>query len=375
MPRFQSPSLDAARSLAAETLIVDGHIDLPYWMAEVYREDISRPTIGGDFDYPRAREGCLDAAFMAIYVPVRFQESGGAFDYANHLIDMVDGFCSEHPDLFASAVRPADILINSEKSLVSLPMGIENGVAIEGKLEHLEHFHRRGVRYMTLVHAADNDICDSSFDTKATWGGLSEFGADVVREMERLGIMIDMSHVSDDAFFDILEVTSTPMLATHSSARHFTPGWQRNMSDDLIKALAERHGVMMINFGSDFLDGSYDALTSRNRKRINRKLERAGVTRFSEEGFRMLSEFRTANPVGDVADVVQHVRYVTELVGIDHVGLGSDFDGVFALPAGLQDVSHYPNLIAALMDDGFTSSEIRKVCNENVLRVWQEIED
>ena len=147
------------------------------------------------------------------------------------------------------------------------------------------------------------------------------------------------------------------------------------MSDELITALADAGGVMMINFGSDFLRGEYDAQTAELRKKINAKLESAGLTRFSEAGFRMFSDFRRQHPVGDVHDVVRHIRYVVELTGIDHVGLGSDFDGVFGLPTNLQDVSQYPNLIAALLDDGFSETDITKICGENVLRVWQDVED
>ena len=147
------------------------------------------------------------------------------------------------------------------------------------------------------------------------------------------------------------------------------------MSDDLITALADNGGVIMINFGSDFLRGEYDVRTAELRKRLNGKLMSAGLSRFSEAGFRMFSDFRRRHPVGDVHDVVRHIRHVVELTGIDHVGLGSDFDGVFGLPAYLQDVSEYPNLIAALLDDGFSETEIARICSGNVLRVWQEIED
>ena len=374
MKQFQSPNLDRALDLANDILIIDGHIDVPYWMAEVYKEDISAATIGGDFDYPRARKGGLDAAFMSIYVPVRFQKSGGARDYANDLIDMVEGFVAGHPTKFGSAITPADIRENHDAGLVSMPIGIENGVAIEEDLRNLEHFFDRGVRYMTLVHAADNLICDSSYDKSSTWGGLSDFGRDVVREMDRLGMIVDVSHVSDKAFFDVLKVASRPLVATHSSARAFTPGWERNLSDELILALAGTGGLMMINFGSDFLDREYDSASTRLRKRINKRIEEKGLERFSDEGFRMFSEFRKANPVGSVTDVVRHIKHVAQLVGIDHVGLGSDFDGVFSLPVGLQDVGDYPNLIAALLDDGFSDDDVRKICGENFMRVWQQIE-
>ncbi len=375
MPSAKSPNRDRARALAGKIIIVDGHIDVPYWMTEVCEEDISEETSGGDFDYPKARKGGLDAAFMSIFVPVRYQESGSGFDYAERLIDLVENLASDHPDKFALAMSPGDIRLNRDKGLISLPMGIENGVAIEDDLGRVEYFFDRGVRYMTLVHARDNGLADSSYDDSGTWGGLSDFGRDVVREMNRLGMMIDVSHLSDVAFFDVQDVTSQPVVATHSSARHFTPGWERNASDAVIRSIAETGGIVMINFGSDFLDGSYRETSEKKRARIYARLKSKGLKRESAEGFATLSTFRKRHPVGTVTDVVRHIRHVADLVGVDHVGLGSDFDGVFSLPKGLQDVSDFPNLIGALLDDGLSEEEIRKVCGENILRLWGRIEE
>ncbi len=365
---------DHARRLAQELIIVDGHIDVPYWLDKVYREDISKKTIGGDFDYPRAKRGGLDAPFMSIYVPAEYQEKGGAKAYADSLIDLVESIAAESPDKFAIATSPDEVRRNHEEGLISLPMGIENAAAAESELSNLEHFRQRGVRYVTLVHSKDNLVSDSSYDTTGTWSGLSPFGRDVVREMNRLGIMVDVSHVSDSAFYDVLEVTSVPVIASHSSARTFTPGWERNISDEMIEALAANGGIVMINFGSDFLDSEYDDISTAMRKEVNELLESKGLERSSKKGFRLFSEERRKRPVGSIEDVVKHIRHVVELVGVDHVGLGSDYDGVFALPRGLQDVSTYPNLIDALLADGFSEDDIRKICGENLLRIWSQVE-
>lgn len=369
-------SPDEARSLAQELILVDGHIDVPHWLNSVFEEDIAVRTIGGDFDYPRAREGGLDAAFMAIYLPPTLQDKrgpDGAKAHADRLIDRVETIIDAAPDKFAPARTPDDIRRNHERTVVSLPMGLENAAAIEDDLANLKYFRHRGVRYMTLTHGKDNSISDSSYDNAATWGGLSPFGKDVVQEMNRLGLLVDVSHVSDEAFYQIIEISSAPVAATHSSARHFTPGWQRNMSDEMIEALAQQGGVVMVNFGSDFLKKRYAAKATSVKERVDAELRTKNLKRTTKRGYRLLSKHRTAHPVGNVDDVADHCVHIAELVGTEHIGLGSDFDGVFCFPKGLQDVSHYPNLIRALSNRGFDLSDLRKICGENFLRVWKEV--
>src|SRR5690606_15491210 len=206
-------------------------------------------------DYERAKKGGLDAPFMSIYIPASYQNKpdfGKAL--ADSLIDMVRQIATGLPDKFALALTPDDIERNAAAGKISLPMGMENGAPIGKSLANIKYFYDRGIRYITLTHSRDNQICDSSYDTKHTWNGLSPFGVEVVKEMNRVGIMVDISHVSDSAFYDVIAVSSAPVIASHSSCRHFTPGFERNMSDDMIRALARNGGVIQINFGATFVD-------------------------------------------------------------------------------------------------------------------------
>jgi membrane dipeptidase len=364
-----------ARQMAVETIIIDTHIDVPYRLGEEM-EDISQPTEKGDFDHPRAVAGGLNAPFMSIYVPSSMEEDG-AYEFADEMIDMVEGFEQQWPDKFAVARTPADVRDHFEQGVISLPMGMENGAPIEGDLENLRHFYDRGIRYITLTHAENNHICDSSYADEKQWQGLSPFGREVVGEMNRLGMMIDVSHVTDDTFDQVLELTRAPVVASHSSCRHFTPGWERNMSDEMIVRLGENGGVLQINFGSAFLTEAAYTQSTEFFAAVGAYAEENGLTQGDPEmeafGEQWWSE-RTKN-YADVSDVVAHVDRVVELAGIDHVGLGSDFDGVGdSLPTGLKDVSQYPNLIAALMEGGYSDEDIVKILGGNLLRVWEQVE-
>ncbi|MDH3403639.1 MAG: dipeptidase, partial [Acidobacteriota bacterium] len=364
-----------AAALAHETLIVDTHVDVPYRLREEM-EDISERTAKGDFDYPRAVAGGLDAAFLSIYVPSALEDDG-AFELAEELIDMVEGFASRWPDKFAVARSVADVRGNFERGVISLPMGMENGAPIEGDLEKLRHFAARGIRYVTLTHAENNHISDSSYAREKTWSGLSPFGREVVAEMNRLGVMIDVSHVSDDAFFQILELTRAPVIASHSSCRHFTPGWERNLSDEMIVALAGNGGVVQVNFGSAFLTREANEQSLAYYAAVGAYADEHGLS-WEDPAVKQFGEaWWEANPLeyADLADVVAHVDHVVGLAGVDHVGFGSDFDGVGdSLPAGLKDVSQYPNLLAALLAAGYSEEDVAKIAGGNVLRVWAAVE-
>lgn len=364
-----------AKRIADTAIVVDTHIDVPYRMLEE-EEDISGPT-EGNFDHPKAIEGGLNAAFMSIYVPSELQEEGGAFDHAEMLIDMVEGFTTRWPEKFAIATSPAEVRQQAQRpNLVSFPLGMENGAPIR-TLEDLQHFHDRGIRYITLTHGEDNQIADSSYSDTATWGGLSAFGREVVAEMNRLGIMVDISHVSDEAFWDALEVSQAPLIASHSSCRHFTPGFQRNMSDEMIRALGEAGGVIQINFGSSFLTPEANSYSD-TLQAAREEYVAAQETEPDEEAMRAWRKAYTEEhpfPYADVADVADHIEHVVEIAGVDHVGLGSDFDGVGdSLPTGLKDVSDYPNLVAELLRRGWSEEDLRKLLGENLLRVWEEVE-
>lgn len=374
-----------AERLAHRYIIVDGHVDLPYRLRvrnfRLEREYLGIPvqTEEGDFDYVRAKQGGLDAPFMSIYLPSRLQQERGASKrLADSLILMVEGIVEAHPDKFALAYSPAQVRRNSRKGLISLPMGMENGSGIEDDLANVAYFYRRGIRYITLTHAKDNLICDSSYDTTRTWNGLSPFGRRVVREMNRVGIMVDISHVSDSTFWQVMELTEAPCIASHSSCRAFTPGFERNMNDDMIRALARNGGLIMINFGSTFLDGTVARRRDQMRVELSRQLDSMGLDWRSEEAQPYIQAYVDAHRdelFADVARVADHIDHVVRLVGVDHVGLGSDFDGVGdSLPVGLKDVSAYPNLIYELLRREYSRRDIKKICGENLLRVWRQVE-
>jgi membrane dipeptidase len=355
-----------AQKLAQKFIIVDGHVDLPIRLKYNW-EDVSDST-GGDFDFPRAQKGGLNAPFMSIYVSAHYQETGGAKAAADSLIDIVERIGAENPDRFAIATSPSEIKKQFEKGLISLPMGMENGAPIGDDLSNIQYFYDQGVRYITLTHSKDNLIGDSSYDmSEDTHNGLSDFGEKVVREMNRIGMMVDVSHITDETFYDVMEITKAPVIASHSSCRHFTPGFERNMSDDLIKKLAENGGVIMINFGSTFIDSTSIA----SSEAVKVEIEEKGLEPGSKQARAYFKEhFRYSS----VEIVANHIDHVVDLVGIDHVGLGSDFDGVGpTLPEGLKDVADYPNLIAELLRRGYSDSDIKKICSGNVSRVWNEV--
>jgi len=365
-----------ARTLAQQFIIVDTHVDVPYRMRMKW-EDISGRTADGNFDYVRAKEGGLNAPFMSIYIPAEYEKRGGAKALADTLIDMVERFERTWPETFAIARSPADVTRQFKKGLISLCMGMENGSPIERDLKNVQHFYDRGIRYITLTHALDNHISDSSYDTTRVSRGLSFFGRSVVAEMNRVGIMVDVSHVSDAAFYEVMNVSKAPVIASHSSCRSFTPGFERNMSDDMIKLLAARGGAIMINFGSSFLTAEYRNREDEGQKEVMAYLKARNLNFSDPEAQAYIEQYRKDHPItmADVSDVANHIDHVVKLVGIDHVGLGSDFDGVGdSLPTGLKDVSHYPNLIFELLKRGYSESDIRKVCGDNLLRVWSTIE-
>ena len=366
-----------AKELAMNSIIIDTHIDVPYRIVDEW-EDVSVATDGGDFDYPRAVAGGLNAPFMSIYTPAGLEAEGRSREVAEELIDLVNRVVEESPDKFAIALSPDDIEEHFEKGLMSLPLGMENGSPIEGDLANIQHFYDRGIRYITLAHGLSNHISDSSYDDNKQWGGLSDFGFEVIREMNRIGIMVDISHVSDEAFWDVMEVATAPAIASHSSARHFTPGWERNIADDMIVKLAENGGVVMINFGSSFLTQEARDYGTNKRAAAAAYMEENGLE-FSEETMAAFNAQYDAEhgtyPYATLDETLDHFDHVVNLVGVDHVGIGSDYDGVGdSLPIGLKDVSTYPNLVEGLLKRGYSEEDVRKILGGNLLRVWRAVE-
>ena len=377
--RTAAPDFAAeAQRIAADSLIVDTHIDVPFRVVKS-GEDVTQATTKGDFDYPRAVAGGLNAAFMSIYTPASDEAEGRASQTADELIDLVDGIVAAAPQKFAIARSPADVRSQFERGVLSLPLGMENGAPIEGDLAALARYYERGIRYITLTHSLSNHISDSSYDDNRQWHGLSDFGKQVVQEMNRLGIMIDVSHVSDDAFWQVIELSKTPVIASHSSARHFTPGFERNMSDDMIAALAEHGGVIQINFGSSFITrdaNEYQAARMAAGRLYAAEHPDLPENFIWEEFPAIYAEEHGPFPYASLDDVLDHIDHVVRLVGVDYVGIGSDFDGVGdSLPDGLKDASAYPNLIEGLLRRGYGEQDIRKILGLNLLRVWDAVED
>ncbi|AFU99890.1 dipeptidase [Simiduia agarivorans] len=361
-----------AQLLVQKYPVVDGHVDLPYRLQEHW-DDVAVRTRTGDFDFERAREGGLDAPFMSIYIPAT-KEGKGAKALADTLIDQVEAMVYRNPEKFVIARTADDIRAAHKAGKVALPLGMENGAAIEGDLANLQHFYERGIRYITLAHSKANHISDSSYDKTKIWQGLSPFGVALVKDMNRLGVMVDVSHLSDAAFYQVLEISQVPVIASHSSLRHFTPGLERNVDDKMMKALAKNGGVLMINFGSYFVhqaavewNDNHDAAVA-----AFEALQGENLTPERRADFDRRYKEKFPYPYATVAQVADHIDRAVRIAGIDHVGLGSDYDGVGdSLPVGLKDASSYPNLVAELLKRKYPERDIAKILGGNVLRVME----
>ena len=373
--RFNYNMNHQAEKLSKENIIIDGHIDLPFRLYKknlLFEKNIKlNKETSGNFDIPKAIRGGLDSPFMSIYIPSEknFDE---AYELANNLIDLVDNIIKSNQKNLAHANGPSDVERNFIDNKISLPMGMENGSAIGNDINNIRYFFNRGIRYITLTHAKNNQICDSSYDKKRTWNGLSDFGVEAIKEMNKVGMMVDISHVSDKTFYDVLKISEKPLIATHSSPRKFTPGFERNMSDEMIKDLANNGGVIMMNFGSSFVNQKSNKIFSQIDKRVRLYKTKNKIISDNLE----LEKYKNnlineMNPFASLEDVVESIDHVYKLVGVDHIGFGSDFDGLGnSLPKGLKDVSMYPNIIEKLLKKNFSEKDIKKICSENLFRVW-----
>lgn len=362
-----------AIELSKQSLIIDTHIDVPYRLEKQW-QDVSK-SADGDFDYPRAVEGGLNAPFMSIYIPAHLEKTGGSYEMANRLIDSMEALVGRAPNKFAMADSVSDITKQFEQGKISLAMGMENGSPIEGKIENLNHFFNRGIRYITLTHSQTNHISDSSYDLRRQWNGLSKFGKELVVEMNNLGMMIDVSHISDDAFYQVMDISKVPVIASHSSLRKYTPGFERNMDDKMLLALKNNNGVIQINFGSSFVTSAAGAWSKKMKAKRSEAQDKHGKNSLQLKGFKKAYAVKNPYPFATTKQVVEHINHVVKLIGIDYVGIGSDFDGVGdSLPVGLKDVSNYPNLVQALIEYGYSDNDIKKILSGNLLRVWQQVE-
>jgi len=371
-----------AEQIAQDSLILDSHIDVPYRLWRQHLEgleidDISGST-DGDFDFIRARKGGLNVPFFSIYLPASTQEDGTSHQMANELIDMVEDIVTLYPKKFILINSVADLGSITKKNIVGIALGMENGAPIQGDLSRVQYYFDRGIRYITLTHSKTNHISDSSYDENIQWHGLSEFGKSLIEEMNKVGIMVDISHVNDEAFYQAIELSQVPVIASHSSLRHFTPGFERNVDDVMLNKLAEKGGVLQINFGSSFISQrprDYMDLMN-NFLELKFGQSREGV---SEEVINEArKEFFSKNkyPYATLDEVLGHFDRVVNLVGVDHVGIGSDYDGVGdTLPIGLKDVSSYPSLIEGFLERGYSREDIDKILGGNLIRVWKEVEE
>ncbi len=366
----------SAQVIAQKYMLIDTHIDVPYRLEEKW-VDVSRKTEDGDFDYERARLGGLNIPFMSVYTPAESEQEGTSFELANRLIDQVEALAGRAPEKFAVAKTSKQAEKAWRLGLMGLAMGMENGSPLDGKLENVAFFKDRGISYITLTHSLSNHISDSSYDEERKWNGLSPFGKEVVAEMNRQGVMIDISHVSDEAFWQVLELSKVPVIASHSSARHFTPGWERNMSDEMIKAMASKGGVIQINFGSSFLTEEARRWYEKMDEARAAYREENNYDEHGEEAEKFGEQYRVDNPLpfATMDDLMAQFTHVIGLVGVEHVGIGSDFDGVGdSLPEGMKDVSSYPNLIEAFLNLEYSVEDIRAIMGGNLLRVWSAVE-
>lgn len=367
-----------ALDMAKKFIIIDGHVDTPSTIAND-GADIATGVRTLDFDYTRAVAGGLDVPFMSIYVAAHFEESGGAKARADIMIGLMESVAAQHPDKFEIATSPKDVRRIFKQGKIAMPLGMENGSPIEGDLANLKHFYDRGVRYITLAHSKSNHISDSSYDVNEKWGGLSPFGFELVRAMNELGVMIDISHITDAALKDVLATTRAPVIASHSSLRYFTPGWHRNLPDELVKQIGQNGGVVMINYGSAFLTPQANAFSiNRNKARADHEAQ-SGSKMTGAERLKFETTWVSADggsyPFATLDNVLDHIDRAVKLAGINHVGIGADYDGVGdSLPENLKDVSSYPVLIDGLLSRGYDSAAIEKILGGNILRVWKDVE-
>ncbi|KDC52096.1 MULTISPECIES: dipeptidase [Pseudoalteromonas] len=365
---------DKAIKLAKDTILIDTHIDVPYRIHKSW-VDVTKATSDGDFDYPRAVKGGLNAPFMSIYIPahLEFEGKGKSYQLANQMIDSMEAIAQRAPDKFAIASSSTDIEEQFKQGKLSIAMGMENGSPIEGDMKNLQHFYDRGIRYITLAHSQSNHISDSSYDIRRKWKGLSPFGKKLVTEMNNIGMLIDVSHISDDAFYQVMELSKTPVIASHSSLRKYTPGFERNMNDDMLLALKENGGVIQINFGSSFVTAKAGSW-GKQLKNTKESAKKEG-TKLSKD-FDAAYRAKNPYPFASLEQVLDHIDHVVELIGIDYVGIGSDYDGVGdSLPIGLKDVSSYPNLVQGLMDRDYSDKDIKKILSGNLLRVLKQAQE
>jgi len=359
---------EQARRVHFSGLLFDGHNDLPWQLREdgdvtFTRLDISKRLSSGHTDIPRAREGGLKAQFWSVYVP---SEQPHAARAVTDQIDIVHRMVERYPDDLEMAYTADDVERIVKAGKIASLIGIEGGVAIENDLAQLRMFHKLGVRYMTLTHNTTLDWADAAMDAPRH-NGLTPFGERVVKEMNRLGMLVDISHVAPSTMADALRISQAPVMASHSSAFAIAPS-PRNVPDDILKRVATNGGVVMVNFFSGFIvPEAANQLVEANKKL---KAEHPRPAEYSKA----FEAWLKAHPIsrGTIGNVVDHIDHIVKVAGIDHVGIGSDFDGITVWPEGLDDVSCFPRITEELLKRGYSESDVHKILGGNILRVFRE---
>ncbi|MBA3485500.1 MAG: membrane dipeptidase [Pirellulales bacterium] len=369
---------DAARELHASSLVIDGHNDLPWELRQQAqgrfdRLDISKPQPQKlQTDIPRLRQGGVGAQFWSVWVPGSTAKRGEALSTTLEQIALVKAMIARYPETFELALTTEDIERVHKSGKIASLIGVEGGYSIEGSIPILRQLYADGARYMTLTHSDSLDWADSGTDEPKA-GGLSAFGEDVVREMNRLGMMVDISHVSPEAMKDALRVTEAPVIFSHSSARGVADH-PRNVPDDVLKLTAENGGVVMVNFFSAFI---VPETAKRDVERMAfRRAKEKELTEDKdiEAAMRRFDAGQGRGELGTIHTLIDHIEHIIDVAGVDHVGIGSDYDGISMLPTQLEDVSSYPYITQALLDRGHSAEDIRKILGGNMMRVMREVE-
>lgn len=373
------PITDAeVQNVLRSAILIDTHNDVTGRTITGF--DIGKRARNGHTDLPRLREGGAGAVFFSAYVAADYVRTNRAAARALEMIDTIrSDIAARYPNDFALAVGAGDIAGARKRGRIAALIGIEGGHAIEDNLRLLRAFHALGVRYMTLTHVNTNNWADSSQDAPRH-NGLTAFGREVVREMNRIGMIVDISHVSDKTFWDVLEVSRAPVMASHSSCRALSD-IPRNMTDAMIAAMAKKGGVIHINFGCEFLSQKSADNSPWSNRRMADEIRRRAAREAKEPKARAALEKKLTEeaekriPRATLADVVAHIRHVAGIAGIDAVGIGSDFDGVTCTPEGMDDVSKYANLTRALLEAGFSAPDVHKIYGGNTLRLLRAVEE
>jgi len=366
--------LEHARRLHREVPMIDTHNDLPEMIHSDAGGNLEKmdpdKTLSIDTDIPRLKQGLVGGQFFAAYVPSSFIEKGGA-KFALEEIDIIDRFTRASPSLEAARTAEDIVRIHAKGKIASL-IGIEGGQAIENSLGALRVFYDLGVRYMTLTHSGTTPWADAATDD-AKHGGLTRFGEEVVHEMNRLGMMVDISHVSDGTMDDVLRVSEAPVIFSHSSARALADH-RRNVPDSILKRIAKNGGVVMVNFYPGFINATAakQAANVLDKEREFKAMYPNDPNKSAKAFGDFLSTFKTET--GTLGEVADHIDYIRKVAGIDHVGIGADFGSLTQHPTGLEDVSRYPYLTAELIRRGYTDAEVKKVLGLNILRVMRDVE-